>query len=64
MVHVYHADTGEYVGNMWGPWSPLPIVDMRQGMNAFQRSDGQYLITVEEVYRGKNIVYQWQPEAP
>ncbi len=61
MVHVYRKDTGEYVGNMWGDWMPLPIVDMRHGMNAFKRSDGQYLITVEEVYRGKNIVYLWTP---
>ena len=61
MVHVYRADNGEYVGNMWGPWKPLPIVDTKHGLNAFKRSNGQYMLIVEEVYRGKNIVYLWTP---
>jgi len=61
MVHVYRAADGQYVGNMWGDWLPLPIVDMRHGMNAFKRSNGQYMILVEDVFRGKNIVYLWTP---
>lgn len=63
MVHVYRADNGKYVGNMWGPWLPLPILDTRQAINAFKRSDGQYMIVVEEVFRGKNLVYLWDPPA-
>jgi len=62
MVHVYRAADGEYVGNMWGDWLPLPIVDMRHGMNAFKRANGAYLVLVEDVYRGKNVVYQWTPQ--
>jgi hypothetical protein len=61
MVYVYRTDSGEYVGHMWVPWKPQGILDTRQAINAFRRANGQYMIIVEEVYRGKNIVYLWNP---
>ncbi len=37
--------------------------DMPYSVAAMQRKDGTYLIMVEEDWRGKNIVYRWDPNA-
>jgi hypothetical protein len=36
-------------------------LDIPHAIQAFKRSTGQYVILVEENYRGKNIIYQWCP---
>ena len=39
-------------------------IDMIHAIHACQRSNGEYLVLVEEDWRGKNIVYQWRPATP
>lgn len=36
-------------------------LDVPHAVQAFKKSNGQYLILVEEDYRGKNLLYQWCP---
>jgi len=64
MVHVYRADTGEKVGVMV-PGQEVGgnsgWVDMVHGIHAFKTSSGDYLVVVEEDWRGKNLVYHWRP---
>jgi hypothetical protein len=36
-------------------------IDILTGITAHKRADGQYLIFIEEDYRGKSILYRWQP---
>ncbi|HEX2971393.1 MAG TPA: hypothetical protein VHP11_03620 [Tepidisphaeraceae bacterium] len=36
-------------------------IDILTGITAHQRSDGEYLIFVEEDYRAKTILYRWKP---
>ncbi len=62
-VYVFRADDGEFVGAIWAPerFGPVGWVDMKHGLNAYQRDDGRYMLTIEEQYRGKNLVYLWTP---
>jgi len=46
---------GPEVGNTSG-W-----VDMTHGLRAFRRTDGSYVVVVEEDARAKNLVYGWTP---
>jgi hypothetical protein len=39
-------------------------VDLPYGLRATQRSNGEYVIFVEEDYRGKNVMYRWFPPLP
>jgi hypothetical protein len=64
MVHVFRTDTGEKVGVMFpGPevGGNSGWIDMVHGIHALKTSTGDYLIVVEEDWRGKNIVYHWRP---
>jgi hypothetical protein len=36
-------------------------IDLLTGINAFKRSTGEYLVFVEENYKGKSLVYRWKP---
>jgi hypothetical protein len=36
-------------------------IDIMTGITAFRRSDGEYLVFVEEDYRGKAVIYRWRP---
>ncbi len=66
-VHIYSQATGDYVGSL----SPDPKVvgegvgwiDMVMGVQAHRRQDGEYLVLVEEDWRGKNLLYRWKPGA-
>lgn len=64
MVHVYRADTGEKVGVMF-PGSEVGgnsgWIDMSHGIHALKTSSGDYLVIVEEDWRGKNLIYHWRP---
>jgi hypothetical protein len=64
LVHVMNLSNGEYVGTFspgkatgegWG-WEDMPYA-----IQATKRKDGEYLILVEEDWRGKNILYRWRP---
>jgi hypothetical protein len=36
-------------------------IDLLTGINAFRRSNGEYLVFVEENYKAKSLVYRWTP---
>ncbi|TDN70083.1 hypothetical protein B0G77_3532 [Paraburkholderia sp. BL10I2N1] len=63
-VHVYDRDSGREVGVIRpGPevGRASGWVDVPNGISAHRRSDGEYLIFVEEDARGKVMMYRWKP---
>ena len=63
-VHVYDKDSGKEVGVIRpGPevGSTSGWVDVPNGISAYRRSDGEYLVFVEEDARGKVMMYRWKP---
>jgi hypothetical protein len=36
-------------------------VDVPNGISAYRRDDGEYLVFVEEDARGKVLMYRWKP---
>ena len=36
-------------------------MDIRTGITAHCRKDGEYLVFVEEDYRAKVLIYRWKP---
>jgi len=65
LVSVFGTRDGAFVGTMF-PGDTVGAssgwVDIFQGIAALRRADGEYLILVEENWRGKNILYRWRPE--
>ncbi len=64
MIYVYNLADGTSAGRIWpgrevGGYSGW--VDITHAIGAFKRSDGEYLILVEEDFRGKCILYRWRP---
>ncbi len=60
-VFVYNLDDGSAVGTLKpGPevQTESGWVDFRDGIRAIRRKNGNYLVFVEEDYKGKSIVYQ------
>nr|WP_246355738.1 hypothetical protein [Paraburkholderia humisilvae] len=64
VVHVLDKDRGNEIGVI----RPGPEVgrasgwiDVANGISAARRSDGEYLIFVEEDARGKVMMYRWKP---
>ncbi len=64
-THVLSAADGRRVG----AFKPGPEVggnagweDMPYSLQALKRKNGEYLILVEEDWRGKNLLYRWRPE--
>ena len=64
-THILGASDGKYVGSL----APGPEVggaagweDMPYSVQALERKDGEYLILVEEDWRGKNLLYRWRPD--
>ncbi|MBN3758618.1 hypothetical protein G3N95_37305 [Paraburkholderia sp. Tr-20389] len=65
-VHVYDKETGTPVGTMQpGPevGRASGWVDVPNGISAYRRNDGEYLVFVEEDARGKVLMYRWKPNA-
>jgi hypothetical protein len=63
-VHVYDKDSGKEVGLIKpGPevGKASGWVDVPNGVTAFRRGDGEYLVFVEEDARGKVMMYRWKP---
>lgn len=62
-VHILKRDDGRYVGT----FVPGPEVggtgwlDMPYALPAMKRKNGEYLVLVEEDWRGKNLLYRWTP---
>jgi hypothetical protein len=72
-VHVFRNSDASYVGS----FEPGPAVagkgdgvgvgwlDMPYSLQALRRKNGEYLVLVEEDWRGKNLLYRWTPgDAP
>lgn len=64
-THVLSLADGRYVGSL----GPGPEVggnagwqDMPYPIQALKRKNGEYLVLVEEDWRGKNLLYRWRPE--
>jgi hypothetical protein len=65
LVHILRISDGRHVG----AFAPGPAVggsagwlDMPHALQAFRRSNGEYLMLVEEDFRGKNLLYRWRPD--
>ena len=63
-VHILATKDGSYVGSL----IPGPEVggnagwlDMPYAVAAMKRKNGEYLVLVEEDWRGKNLLYRWTP---
>jgi len=50
-------DPGETVGGV----EKTGWIDLLTGINAFNRSTGEYLVFVEENYKAKSLIYRWKP---
>jgi hypothetical protein len=67
-VHIYKNTDGAYAGSFEpgrAVVDNLPGVgwlDMPYAMQALKRKNGEYLLLVEEDWRGKNLLYRWMPE--
>jgi hypothetical protein len=66
VVSVFRAEDGRFVGTLV-PGAEVGgnsgWVDQSHGLRAFKRKNGEYLVLVEEDWRGKNLLYRWTPEA-
>ncbi len=64
VVDIFSTVTGEYVGQLshTAALGDCGWVDIPEGIEAFKRSNGEYLIFVEEDLKAKVIMYQWRPE--
>ncbi len=63
-VHVFNANTGAKLGEMTpGPevHGESGWVDFPDAVRAYRRKNGEYLVFVEEDWKGKLIVYRWRP---
>ena len=62
-LYVFNSSNLTSVGFIAPPTDigELGWVDLPDGIQAFKRSNGQYVILVEENSKGKNVVYQWCP---
>lgn len=65
-VFVTDLRTGEYIGSLLpdetvGGIDCTGWVDIAYGIDAIRRSDGEYIIFVEEDYMGKVLMYRWYP---
>ncbi|MFC0576740.1 hypothetical protein [Paraburkholderia solisilvae] len=64
IVHVFDKQRGNEVGVIKpGPevGGASGWVDVANGISAARRSDGEYLVFVEEDARGKVMMYRWKP---
>ena len=67
-VHIFRVSDGGYVGS-FTPGAAVADhnpgvgwLDMPYSIQAFRRKNGEYLVLVEEDWRGKNLLYRWKPE--
>ncbi len=69
-IEVYKAQTGAPVGYLKPgpevggalPGDAVGWVDIPEGISAYRRSTGEYLVFVEEDWKSKILMYQWMPE--
>jgi hypothetical protein len=64
MVNILNAGTGQFVGTLEagpevgsiGGWA-----DVLGSVQAIKRHNGEYLVLIEDDFRGKNILFRWTP---
>lgn len=64
VISVFNARTGKYVGTMnhFDKFGMTGWIDITRGITAFQRSNGEYIVIIEDNGYAKNVVYRWQPD--
>jgi len=70
-IEVYDAQTGASVGHLKPspevggdlPGEAVGWVDIPEGIQAIRRTNGEYVVLVEEDWKSKILMYQWRPEA-
>ena len=60
-LYVYNTSNLSYVGFIAAISPDFGWLDIPHAVQAFKKSNGQYVILVEDNATGKNIVYQWCP---
>ena len=62
-LYVYNSSDLSSVGFIAPPtrMGDIGWLDIPHAVQAFKKSNGRYVILVEDNWRGKNIVYQWCP---
>ena len=62
-LYVYNSNNLLIVGNIYTPdnMGEVGWLDIPNAVQAFKKSNGQYLVLVEDNSKGKNILYQWCP---
>ncbi len=64
-IDVLRATNGKFVTRLYkGPEiaGTAGIMDIQQGMNAFRRDNGKYVIILEDDHEIKNYWFQWNPK--
>jgi len=63
IIHVYNRHTAKYIGQFepTRTFENTGWVDTPHGVRATKRSNGEYIVLVEEDWRGKNVIYRWTP---
>jgi hypothetical protein len=64
-VHVFTTKDAGYVGSFWPGESvggQAGWLDMPYAIQGLKRQNGEYLLLVEEDFRGKNLLYRWCPD--
>lgn len=62
-LYIYRTKDLSFLGSLAVP-SNMDLtgwLDIPHAIQAFKKSNGQYLILIEDDYRGKNILHQWCP---
>lgn len=64
-THIYQLKDGSYAGSLKPDSEAVGDgfgwIDMVTGVQAIRRSNGEYLVLIEEDWRGKNLLYRWKP---
>jgi hypothetical protein len=63
-VHILRLKDAGYVGSLWpgeAVGGQAGWLDMPYAVQGIRRKDGEYLLLVEEDFRGKNLLYRWKP---
>jgi hypothetical protein len=69
-VHIFRPSDGRYIGSFEpgasvvgkGDGVGVGWLDMPYSLQAMRRKNGEYLVLVEEDWRGKNLLYRWTPD--
>ena len=65
-VAAFSAENGKYTGRFVpgknvGGVNNVGNTDIAQSINAFQRSNGEYMVLQEEDFQAKTLLYRWTP---